>query len=78
MRDAQRVASIMEDLKKLGICFAVDDFGTGYSSLRYIDALPIDSLKIDKSFVDHLRSEEGPSDPQKNGRCTRKPTGDGW
>lgn len=66
MRDAQRVASIMEDLKKLGICFAVDDFGTGYSSLRYIDALPIDSLKIDKSFVDHLRSEEGPSDPQKN------------
>lgn len=57
MRDTQRVASIMEELKKLGICFAVDDFGTGYSSLRYIDSLPIDSLKIDKSFVDHLRSD---------------------
>lgn len=57
IRDAQRVASIMEDLKKLGICFAVDDFGTGYSSLRYIDTLPIDSLKIDKSFVDHLHND---------------------
>jgi len=56
IRDAQRVASIMEDLKKLGICFAIDDFGTGYSSMRYIDALPIESLKIDKSFVDHLHS----------------------
>ena len=57
IRDAQRVASIMEDLKKLGICFAIDDFGTGYSSLRYIDTLPIESLKIDKSFVDHLHSD---------------------
>lgn len=57
IRDAQRVASIMEDLKKRGICFAVDDFGTGYSSLRYIDTLPIDSLKIDKSFVGHLHND---------------------
>jgi diguanylate cyclase (GGDEF)-like protein/PAS domain S-box-containing protein len=57
IRDAQRVADVMKDLKKMGVCFAIDDFGTGYSSLRYIDTLPIDSLKIDKSFVDHLHSD---------------------
>ncbi|AEJ20024.1 EAL domain-containing protein [Gracilinema caldarium] len=60
IRDAQRVSDIMNDLKKLGVCFAIDDFGTGYSSLRYLDALPIDSLKIDKSFVDHLQNDVPP------------------
>lgn len=55
-RDVERMAEIMRELKTLGVSFAVDDFGTGYSSLRYIDKLPIDTLKIDKSFIQRIDS----------------------
>ena len=47
---------ILEELKKLGIKISLDDFGTGYSSLNYLKALPIDTVKIDKSFIDNICS----------------------
>lgn len=49
--DPKRVASVLTELKELGVRMSIDDFGTGYSSLSYLHSLPLDALKIDQSFV---------------------------
>lgn len=54
--DVGKVVHIMEEIKKLGIRFSMDDFGTGYSSLSYLKHLPIDEIKIDRSFVAELNN----------------------
>ncbi|HEX2726420.1 MAG TPA: EAL domain-containing protein, partial [Beijerinckiaceae bacterium] len=51
MHDPERVIERMGPLKRRGVRFAIDDFGTGYSSLSYLTRLPIDTVKIDRSFI---------------------------
>jgi len=57
MRDTQWAVEILGRLRERGIRIAVDDFGTGYSSLSYLRKLPIDTLKIDRSFVSRCEQE---------------------
>jgi diguanylate cyclase (GGDEF)-like protein len=59
MRDFAESARQMKRLKHLGVRIAVDDFGTGYSSLSYLHRLPIDVLKIDRSFMENLTEPDG-------------------
>ncbi|MDQ3283051.1 MAG: EAL domain-containing protein [Acidobacteriota bacterium] len=54
MKDAAYAQRVLADLKRRGMCLAIDDFGTGYSSLAHLKRLPVDELKIDKSFVLNL------------------------
>jgi EAL domain-containing protein (putative c-di-GMP-specific phosphodiesterase class I) len=57
MGDRERAREILTHLRELGVKVAVDDFGTGYSSLAYLRELPIDELKLDRSFVQPMADD---------------------
>ena len=59
MSDADQSLAVMKRLKQMGLRLSVDDFGTGYSSLSYVKNFPLDELKIDKLFVQHMRQSKG-------------------
>lgn len=57
MENFKRNVSLIQDLRNMGIRIALDDFGTGYSSFNYLTKIPIDTLKMDKSFIDNIGTD---------------------
>jgi EAL domain-containing protein (putative c-di-GMP-specific phosphodiesterase class I) len=58
LNNAEAAISVMTSLHKRGVKFVLDDFGTGYSSLAYLQKLPVEYLKIDKSFIGSMTSNQ--------------------
>jgi EAL domain-containing protein (putative c-di-GMP-specific phosphodiesterase class I) len=59
--DPHRTVGTLNRLSDMGVALAIDDFGTGYSSLSYLHRLPVDEIKIDKSFVQRMTADESDS-----------------
>jgi diguanylate cyclase (GGDEF)-like protein len=59
VRDEKRALVVLAELKNLGVKLALDDFGTGYSSLGYLNTLPIDTIKLNHSFINNLSDDPG-------------------
>jgi EAL domain-containing protein (putative c-di-GMP-specific phosphodiesterase class I) len=57
MDDPQRAMRTLKAIRELGVHFAIDDFGTGYSSLAHLKRMPVNSIKIDKSFILNMESD---------------------
>ena len=68
MSDPETAVRMLDEIKELGVSVALDDFGTGYSSLSYLRRFPIDTLKIDRSFVREI--DEKPEDAEIIGAIT--------
>jgi len=58
MKNTQHVTSVLNEVREIGINISIDDFGTGYSSLSYLKRLPIDKLKIDRSFIRDIPEDQ--------------------
>jgi EAL domain-containing protein (putative c-di-GMP-specific phosphodiesterase class I) len=59
MQDVDASVATLDALRARGVRISLDDFGTGYSSLNYLKMLPVDTVKLDQSFVRHVTSDRG-------------------
>jgi EAL domain-containing protein (putative c-di-GMP-specific phosphodiesterase class I) len=59
MSHGESAVAVLQKLKSLGVRIAIDDFGTGYSSLAYLKRFPIDTIKVDRSFIKDIPSDSG-------------------
>jgi EAL domain-containing protein (putative c-di-GMP-specific phosphodiesterase class I) len=57
MADPTRAIDVLHQIRRLGVTTAIDDFGTGYSSMAYLKILPVDEIKVDRSFVRDMATD---------------------